>query len=67
MLLEVKGLEAGYGGIRAVKGVDPETGHNYDDTKRYIDALDFLSAADREKIFHGNALRVYPRFRVWEA
>ena len=24
----------------AVKGVDPETGHNFDDTKRYVDALD---------------------------
>ena len=23
----------------AVKGIDPETGHNFDDTKRYIDAL----------------------------
>ena len=48
----------------AVKGVDPETGHNYDDTKRYIDALDFLSAADREKIFHANALKVYPRLKA---
>ncbi len=48
----------------AVKGVDPETGHNYDDTKRYIDALDFLSSADREKIFHGNVLKVYPRLKA---
>lgn len=44
----------------AVKGVDPETGHNFDDTKRYIDALD-LSDEDRNKIFEGNARRVYPR------
>ena len=44
----------------AVKGVDPETGHNFDDTKRYIDALD-LSEADRRKVFEGNARRVYPR------
>jgi 4-oxalmesaconate hydratase len=44
----------------AVKGVDPETGHNFDDTKRYIDALD-LSDADRKKVFEGNARRVYPR------
>ena len=44
----------------AVKGVDPETGHNFDDTKRYIDALD-LSDADRAKVFEGNARRVYPR------
>jgi len=44
----------------AVKGVDRETGHNFDDTKRYIDALD-LSEADRNKVFAGNARRVYPR------
>lgn len=44
----------------AVKGVDPETGHNFDDTKRYVDALD-ISAEDRAKVFEGNARRVYPR------
>jgi 4-oxalmesaconate hydratase len=44
----------------AVKGVDRETGHNFDDTKRYIDALD-LSDEDRSKVFEGNARRVYPR------
>jgi 4-oxalmesaconate hydratase len=44
----------------AVKGVDPETGHNFDDTKRYIDALE-LSAEDRAKVFEKNARRVYPR------
>jgi 4-oxalmesaconate hydratase len=46
--------------LGAVKGVDPETGHNYDDTKRYIDKLP-LSSADKTKIFEGNARRVYPR------
>jgi 4-oxalmesaconate hydratase len=46
--------------LGAVKGVDPETGHNYDDTKRYIDKLD-IPAADKAKIFEGNARRVYPR------
>jgi 4-oxalmesaconate hydratase len=44
----------------AVKGVDPETGHNFDDTKRYIDALD-IPTADKAKVFEGNARRVYPR------
>ncbi|WP_183805462.1 amidohydrolase family protein [Mycoplana azooxidifex] len=47
--------------LGAVKGIDPETGHYYDDTKRYIDALDFLDAEQRHKIFEGNARRVYPR------
>lgn len=44
----------------AVKGVDPDTGHNFDDTKRYIDAQP-LSEDDRAKLFEGNARRVYPR------
>ena len=47
--------------LGAVKGIDPETGHHYDDTKRYIDALVFLDAEQRYKIFEGNARRVYPR------
>lgn len=44
----------------AVKGIDPETGHYFDDTKRYVDALG-LSETDRAKVFEGNARRVYPR------
>ena len=44
----------------AVKTVDPETGHNFDDTKRYVNALE-LSDEDRRKVFEGNARRVYPR------
>src|SRR5215469_13285628 len=46
--------------IGAVRGIDPETGHHYDDTKRYIDQLP-LSATDKAKIFEGNARRVYSR------
>jgi len=46
--------------IGAVRGVDPETGHYFDDTKRYIDALP-ISATDKAKVFEGNARRVYPR------
>lgn len=44
----------------AVKGVDPESGHNFDDTKRYVDALD-ISDQDRQKVFEHNVRRVYPR------
>jgi 4-oxalmesaconate hydratase len=43
-----------------VRGIDPRTGHHFDDTKRYLDALS-LSDADRGKIFEGNARRVFPR------
>ncbi|RMF07642.1 MAG: amidohydrolase [Alphaproteobacteria bacterium] len=46
--------------VGAVRGIDPETGHYFDDTKRYVDNLD-LSDADRQKVFEGNARRVYPR------
>lgn len=44
----------------AVRSVDPDTGHHYDDTKRYIDALG-LNEHDRHLVFEGNARRVYPR------
>lgn len=50
--------------VGAVRGIDPETGHYYDDTRRYIDATGGLSAEDREKIFCRNAARVYPRLRL---
>ncbi len=46
--------------IGAVRGVDPQTGHYFDDTRRYIDALPLDGAAKR-RIFEGNARRVYPR------
>jgi 4-oxalmesaconate hydratase len=46
--------------IGAVRGIDPETGHYFDDTKRYIDAAD-LGEKERQLIFEGNARRVYPR------
>jgi 4-oxalmesaconate hydratase len=47
--------------LGAVKGIDPETGHHYDDTKRYIDQLGDLDEMTRYKIFEGNARHVYPR------
>ncbi len=46
--------------VGAVRGIDPTTGHYFDDTKRYIDALTISDAA-RHAIFEGNARRVFPR------
>ena len=46
--------------VGAVRGIDPETGHYYDDTKRYLDALP-LSEEQRYKLFEGNTRKVYPR------
>ena len=47
--------------IGAVQGIDPETGHHYDDTRRYIDAVPWLTAPDRKRIYEDNARAVYPR------
>jgi 4-oxalmesaconate hydratase len=47
--------------IGAVRGIDPDTGHAFDDTKRYIEASPLLTSNDRRNIYEGNARRVYPR------
>jgi len=49
--------------VGAVKGIDPETGHYYDDTRRYLDAVTTLSPAEKKKIFEDNVYKVYPRFK----
>lgn len=49
--------------IGAVRGIDPESGHYYDDTKRYIDANTKLTDAERIKIFEGNAFKVFSRLK----
>jgi 4-oxalmesaconate hydratase len=49
--------------VGAVRGIDPETGHHYDDTRWYLDSIEWLSAADRKKIFEDNARKVYPRLK----
>ena len=46
--------------VGAVRGIDPETGQYFDDTKRYIDALP-LSDTDKGLIYEGNVRRVFPR------
>jgi 4-oxalmesaconate hydratase len=46
--------------IGAVRGIDPETGHYFDDTRRYVEAA-HIDADERYKIYEGNARRVYPR------
>ena len=46
--------------VGAVRGIDPTTGNYFDDTKRYIDALD-IAEDERHAIFEGNTRRVFPR------
>ena len=63
LLLEVidnKNILFGSEMVGAVRGIDPTTGHHFDDTKRYIDGA-AITAAEREAIFAGNARRVFPR------
>ncbi|MDR5752472.1 MULTISPECIES: amidohydrolase family protein [unclassified Caballeronia] len=50
--------------IGAVKGIDPTTGHHYDDTRRYIAATPNLCDCDRKHVFYDNALAVYPRLKT---
>ncbi|HVN44470.1 MAG TPA: amidohydrolase family protein [Steroidobacteraceae bacterium] len=49
--------------VGAVRGIDPRTGHYFDDTRRYIDALG-IPAGDKQRIFEHNARRVFPRLEA---
>jgi 4-oxalmesaconate hydratase len=46
--------------VGAVRGIDPRTGHHYDDTRRYVEASSLDDDA-RAAVFEGNVRRVYPR------
>ncbi len=46
--------------VGAVRGVDPETGFAFDDTRRYIDNADSLGPAERKAIFEDNVRTVFP-------
>jgi 4-oxalmesaconate hydratase len=59
-VIDVDNILFGSEMVGAVRGIDPQTGHYFDDTRRYVDALE-LTAGDREKVYEGNARRVYPR------
>jgi 4-oxalmesaconate hydratase len=50
--------------VGAVKGVDPRSGHYFDDTKRYVDNARGLDESARRKIFEGNARRVFSRLKT---
>ena len=49
--------------VGAVRGIDPETGFAYDDTKRYIDNAPGLGPAERRAIFEDNVRSVFPRLK----
>ncbi|WP_321396082.1 amidohydrolase family protein [Emcibacter sp.] len=59
-VIDIDNIMFGSEMVGAVRGIDPQTGQYFDDTKRYLDNLN-LSDEDRYKVFEGNARRVYPR------
>jgi 4-oxalmesaconate hydratase len=66
LLFDVIGIDSilfGSEMVGAVRGIDPQTGHHFDDTRRYVEALR-LTPGDRTKVFEANSCRVYPRLRA---
>jgi 4-oxalmesaconate hydratase len=59
-VIETRNILFGSEMVGAVRGIDPQTGHYFDDTKRYVDALP-IDAELKHAIFEGNARRVFPR------
>ncbi len=46
--------------VGAVRGIDPRTGHHFDDTHRCVEAVG-LAPGDRGEVFELDARRVHPR------
>jgi 4-oxalmesaconate hydratase len=59
-VIDTKNILFGSEMVGAVRGIDRRTGHHFDDTKRYVDALP-ITELQRAAIFEGNARRVFPR------
>ncbi len=59
-VIDIDNLLFGSEMVGAVRGIDPQTGEYFDDTKRYVDALP-ISREDQRKVYELNARRVYPR------
>ena len=47
--------------IGAVRGIDPQTGHYFDDTKRYIENSKILTAEEKYQVYEGNTRRVFSK------
>jgi 4-oxalmesaconate hydratase len=58
-VIDVNNILFGSEMVGAVRGIDPQTGHYFDDTRRYVEALG-LTAGDRHAVYEGNARRIYP-------
>jgi len=47
--------------LGGVNAIDPATGRSFDDNKRLVDAVPWLTDQDRKKIFEENVRAAYPR------
>ena len=64
LLLEVAGVDNVMFAsemIGAVNVIDPLSGRWFDDNKPLIDGIEWLTDADRQKLFEGNTRRIYSR------
>ena len=59
-VIDTKNIVFGSEMVGAVRGIDAETGHYFDDTKRFVDAL-AITPEQRHAIYEGNARRIFPR------
>jgi 4-oxalmesaconate hydratase len=59
-VLDVENILFGSEMVGAVRGIDPETGFHFDDTKRYVEGA-AVSDESRRRVYEANARRVYPR------
>ena len=50
--------------VGAVNAIDPDTGRWFDDTKPYLDGIDWLTDEDRQKLFEGNVRKVFTRLKI---
>ncbi len=50
--------------VGAANAIDPDTGKSFDDTKRYVDEIEWLTDEDKQKLFEGNARKVFSHLSV---
>ena len=47
-VIDVDSILFGSEMVGAVRGIDPQTGHHFDDTRRYVEALDLAPRRPRQ-------------------
>jgi len=62
-VIPLKNILFGSEMVGAVRGIDPDTKHYFDDTKKYVDAMK-LDANTQTQLFETNAYNVYPRLKA---